>query len=70
MLFHNYFNYFFEQIHDYSAEEGGGNRYKVPWPDYVAYAFIFIRSFIICQLHKLTISDQPQVPMQLTVFPI
>jgi len=58
-----------------------GSRYKLPGPgdpeggqgtdyDYVAYVFVFLRSVIICRPYKLTLSDQAQVTLQLTVFPI
>jgi hypothetical protein len=48
-----------------SVEERG---YILPRPDYVAYVFIFLGSFIICRLYKLTTSVQAQVTLQLTVF--
>jgi hypothetical protein len=60
-------------------ERGRGGRYKLPGsgvpeenpePDYLAYVFVSLGSIIICGLHKLTISDQAQVTLQLTVFPI
>jgi hypothetical protein len=55
---------------------GGGRRYKLTrpgrperflGPDYVARVFVFLRSIIICRLHKLTLSGQSQVTLQLTV---
>jgi hypothetical protein len=39
------------------------------WPGvhYVAYVFVFLGSIIVCCLYKLTLSDQDQVSLQLTV---
>jgi hypothetical protein len=59
-----------------TRREEGGNRYilpepggpkGVPGPDCVAYVFVLLGSIIICGLHKLTVSDQAQVTLQLTV---
>jgi hypothetical protein len=61
-----------------SVDETGarGSRYKLPGPgspdrgpsaDYFAYVFIFLDGIIICRVHKLTLSDQAQVCLQLTV---
>jgi hypothetical protein len=36
-------------------------------PHYIADVFVFIGSIIIYRLHKLTVSDQAQVALQLTV---
>jgi len=70
MLFHNHFNHFFlnkymiRQCRRHThREREGGSRYKLPRPDYVAYAFILLGSLIICQLYKLTIADQAQVTL-------
>jgi hypothetical protein len=38
-----------------------------PGPDNIAYVFVFLGSVIICQVYKLTLSDQAQVTLQLTV---
>jgi hypothetical protein len=46
---------------------GGGSRYKLPGPDYIAYVFVFLSSITICRLYKLTVSDQTQVTLQLKV---
>jgi hypothetical protein len=54
---------------------GGGSQYKLlgpggpqrgPRPDYDAYVFVFLGS-IICRFYKLTLSNQYQVTLQLTV---
>jgi len=42
---------------------GGGNRYKLPCPDYVACALVII----ICRLYKFTFSEQAQVTLQVGV---
>jgi len=34
-------------------------------PDCVTYVFVFRRHIIICQLYKLTLSDQAQITLQL-----
>ena len=56
--------------------EGEGHRYNPPvargteggsGPGYVAWIFVFIGSVIICQLYKLTLSEQAQITLQLTV---
>ena len=39
-------------------------------PDYVARVLVSLSTSNVCQLHKLTLSDQAQVTLQLTVFPI
>ena len=58
------------------ADGGGGgrgkrNRYRYklpgPGPNDVTYGYVSIDSTIICRLHKLTLSDQPQVILQLWV---
>jgi len=36
-------------------------------PDCVAYVFVFLNHIIICQLYKLTLSDQAQITVQLKV---
>jgi len=36
-------------------------------PDYVACVLLFICSVVICPLHKLTLSEQAQVTLQLKV---
>jgi hypothetical protein len=33
------------------------------WPNYVAYAFVLLGSVIICQLYKLSLSDQAQASL-------
>jgi hypothetical protein len=43
-----------------SPEEGLGS-------DYVAYVFVFLSSIIIYWMYKLTLSDQAQITLQLTV---
>jgi hypothetical protein len=57
----------------------GGSRYKLPGPgglevgpgpDGVARFFAVLGSIIMCRFYKLTLSDQTQVTLQLTVFPI
>jgi hypothetical protein len=52
-----------EALKNYRGPEGG------PEP-YVAYISLFLGSIIICQLYKLTLSNQAQVNLQLRVFPI
>jgi len=37
---------------------------------YVAYVSLFLGSITICQLYKLTLSNQTQVNLQQIVFPI
>jgi hypothetical protein len=53
-----------------------GSRYKLPapgspeggpGPDYVAYVFVFLGSIIVCRVYKLTLSDQAQITLPLTV---
>lgn len=44
-----------------------GTNYRGPGPNYVAYFFVFLGSTIICRLHKLTLSDQANVTLQLRV---
>jgi len=39
-------------------------------PCYIANIFVFIGSIIIYRLYKLTVSDQAQIALQLTVFPM
>jgi hypothetical protein len=51
---------------------GDGSRYKLPGtggpgPDYVAYVIVFLGGIIIHRLYKLTLPDQAQVTLQLTV---
>ena len=41
----------------------GGNRCKIPGPDYVVYIFVFLDGIIVSRLHKLTISDHAQVTL-------
>jgi hypothetical protein len=57
----------------------GGGQYKLPGPSrtetgpgakYVAYVLVVLDSIIICRLYRLTLSDQAQVTLQPTVFPI
>jgi len=57
----------------------GGNPYQLPGPgspervsrtDFIALVFVFLGSIIICRLYKLTLSEQTQVTLQLTVFQI
>jgi hypothetical protein len=38
--------------------------------EYVAHVFVDLGSIIIRGLYKLTLSDQAQVPLQMTVSPI
>jgi hypothetical protein len=58
-----------------SADEKGGKPVQItgarksgkgPGPDNVAYV-AFLGSIIVCRLYKLTLSDQAQVTLQLTV---
>jgi hypothetical protein len=56
-------------------ETGGGSRYKLPrtgvlegGPTKFHMLFLFVGSVIICRLYKLTLSDQAQTTLQLTVF--
>jgi hypothetical protein len=51
-----------------------GTNYRCPavrkgaqGPDYVAYVFVFLGSIIICLLCKLTLSDQYQVTVEVTI---
>jgi hypothetical protein len=44
-----------------------GTNYWGPAPDCVAYVFVFLGSIVVRQLYKLTLSDQTQVTLQLTV---
>jgi hypothetical protein len=39
-----------------------------PEPNYVAPFFVFRGNIIICRWHKLTFSDQAQVPFSVTIF--
>ena len=50
-----------------SALKTGGILYKLrgPGPDYVAYVFVSLRSFIICQFYKSAFSNQ--IPLQLWI---
>jgi len=48
--------------------QGAVTNYRGPGPKYVAYVFVFfLGSIISCRLYKLTLSDQAQVPSQVTV---
>ena len=40
-----------------------GSQAGGPGPKYVAYVFVFLGSIIICQLYKLTLSNQAQVTL-------
>ena len=44
-----------------SANEMGGGLIQITRPEYVPYVFVLLGSIIICQLYKLTLSDQAQV---------
>jgi len=44
---------------------GPGSPEEGPEPYYVAYIFVFL--VIICQLYKLTVSDQAKITLQLRV---
>jgi hypothetical protein len=53
-------------------QQQGEIRYKLvgpggPGPNYVAYVFVFLGRIIMCRLYKLTLSDEAQVTLQLTV---
>ena len=59
-----------------NADETGDIRYKLPGAghseggpgsDYVAYEFVFLYSIIVFRFYRLTLSDQAQVTLQLTV---
>ena len=39
----------------------GGGLIQITRPEYVPYVFVLLGSIIICQLYKLTLSDQAQV---------
>lgn len=54
--------------------KGGRSLYKLPEPgtpewgpvlDYVAYVSVFLGSISICRLHKLTLSDQTHITLQM-----
>ena len=58
------------------CRRGGGSRYKLlgpggpergPGPDHVLHVFVFLGSIIIYRLYKLTLSDQTQVTLHLSV---
>jgi len=38
-----------------------------PWRCYVAYDFVLLGSMVTCSLYNLTLADQSQVILQLTV---
>jgi len=49
---------------------GVGGPEGCPWSHYVAYVLVVLGSIIICQLHKLTLSDKARVTLQLTFLSI
>ena len=58
-------------------QNGGGSQYKLQrpgrpeWAPTMLHIFMsFSGSIIICRLYKLTLTDQPQATLQLTVFDI
>jgi len=36
-------------------------------PNYITYVFVFLSSVIICRLYKLTLADQAQITLLVTV---
>ena len=69
----------YRRVTEFSADRKGiGRRYKLlgsadpeegPGPDHVAcFFFVFLGRLIICRLYVLTLSDQAQITLQLTVF--
>ena len=46
---------------------GPGGPEGGPGLDYVAHGFVFLATIITCRLYKLTLSDQTQVALQLSL---
>jgi hypothetical protein len=54
-----------KRIATFSA--GGGGPVQITGGPTMLHMFVFLSSTIICRLYKLTVSDQTQVMLQLTV---